>query len=153
MHYAFAHELNKFKILYCMSGHRVAGGFAAERVCTCQVRIHIDWTSDQFLKNYLKNYRLPSKKDNTVGIMKQNHTRHVYFSFSSRSRVENKKSVNKAPTHRYWVGVINLELRGLILLEMCTDWKQIEKHFQEVKILTSHIGNLEYWAHPKKKNH
>lgn len=66
----------------------------------------------------------------------------------SRSRVENE---NKAATNRYWVGVVNLELRGLILLEMCTDWKQIKKHLQQVQILTSYIRNLEYWAHSKKK--
>lgn len=34
---------------------------------------------------------------------------------------------------------------------MCTDWKQIKKHFQQVQILTSHIGNLEYRAYPEKK--
>lgn len=66
----------------------------------------------------------------------------------SRSRVENE---NKAATNRYWVSVVNLELRGLILLEMCTDWEQIKKHLQQVQILTSHIRNLENWADPKKK--
>ena len=41
------------------------------------VRPHIDSTSDQLLKIYL----LPRKKDNIVHTMKQNHTKHIYFSF------------------------------------------------------------------------
>lgn len=60
------------------------GDFAPKRVCTHRTRTHIDSPSDQVLKKII--FLLPSKKkDNMVAIMKQPHTRHVYFSFEKES--------------------------------------------------------------------
>ena len=51
----------------------VAAGFAPGRI-----RLHIDRTSDQVLKIYLS---FTKKNNNIVLMMKQNHTKLVYFSF------------------------------------------------------------------------
>ena len=51
---------------------RVAAGFAP-----WQVHPHINSTSDQVLKIY---FSLTEKKEKIVVMMRQNHTKHVYFS-------------------------------------------------------------------------
>ena len=55
-----------------------AAGFTPWRVHPYQVCPHINSTSNQVLKIYLY---LTDKKDNIVSTVKQNHTKHVYFSF------------------------------------------------------------------------
>jgi hypothetical protein len=72
----------------------VPGGFAPKRDRTHRVRTHIDSTSDQVLKIYLSLIDQKSKKDNIVGIMKQNHTEHVYFSFFSPLKVKANSKQN-----------------------------------------------------------
>ena len=51
----------------------VSAGFAPGRI-----RLHLDRTSDQVLKTYLS---FTKKNNNIVLMMKQNHTKLVYFSF------------------------------------------------------------------------
>ena len=58
-----------------------------------QVRPHIDSTSDQVLKIYLS---LTEKKDNIVCTMKQNHTKHVYFSFFNPLKVTDDLKVESS---------------------------------------------------------
>ena len=65
-----------------MTTYEVAAGFAPWRVCP-----HIDSSSDKVLKIYLS---LTKKKDNIVRPMKQNHTKHVYFSFLNPLKVADK---------------------------------------------------------------
>ena len=63
---------------------RVATGFPPWRVRRHRVRSHIDSTSDQVLKICLS---LTEKEDNIVRMMKQSHTKHVYFSFFNPFKV------------------------------------------------------------------
>ena len=58
--------------------------------------------------------------------------------------------------YRYWVSVVDLELRWFIFPEVSSNWEQIQKHLQQVQVLTGYVGNLKYWANPGKneeKNH
>ena len=67
----------------------VAGGFAPWRV-----RPHIDSTSDQVLKIYLS---LTEKKRQHINIshtMKQNHTKHVYFSYFNPLKVTSELEIH-----------------------------------------------------------
>ena len=57
----------------------VAAGFAP-----WLVRPHIDSTSDQVLKI---SFSLREKKDNIVRTIKQNHTKHIYFSLFNPLKV------------------------------------------------------------------
>ena len=63
----------------------VAAGFAP-----WHVRPHIDSTSDQVLKTYLS---LTEKKKDIVCMMKQNHTKHVYFLFFNPLKVTGKLEI------------------------------------------------------------
>ena len=61
----------------------VAGSFVPKCVQTYHISTQIDLTSNQVLKMYLS---LTVQKDKVVGIMKQSHTKHVYFSFFNSSK-------------------------------------------------------------------
>lgn len=72
------------KLLPCIMVH-VAACFAPWRVHPHRVHPHINSTRDQVLKMYLSPTE--KKTDNIVCTMKQNHPRHVYFSFFNLGKV------------------------------------------------------------------
>ena len=55
--------------------------------------------------------------------------------------------------YRYRVGIIYLKFSGLIVPVGCPGGEQVEKHLQQVHVLSSHIGDLKDGAHPGGTQH
>lgn len=50
--------------------------------------------------------------------------------------------------HRHRVGVIDLELCRLVIVEGGPGGEQVEEHLQQVHVLPSHVGDLKDGTHP-----
>lgn len=68
----------------------IARGFAPKRVPTHRVRTHIDSTVVIKCLNFSFSYR--AKKDYIASKMKQNHIKHVYFSFLNLLKVKTTRN-------------------------------------------------------------
>lgn len=57
--------------------------------------------------------------------------------------------------YRYRVGVIYLKLRRLVISVGGPRGEQVEKHLEQVHVLTSYVGDLKDGAHPvgKRRGH
>ena len=52
------------------------------------------------------------------------------------------------PQYRHRVGVIYLELSGLVVAVGCPGGEQVQEHLEQVYVLSGHIGDLEDGTHP-----
>lgn len=50
--------------------------------------------------------------------------------------------------YRYRVGVVYLKLSGLVVSVGGPGGEQVEKHLEQVHVLSAHIGDLEDGTHP-----
>lgn len=55
--------------------------------------------------------------------------------------------------YRYRVGVVYLKLSRLVIAVGGPGGKQVEKHLQQVHVLSSHIGDLKDGTHPRRTTH
>ena len=54
-------------------------------------------------------------------------------------------------SYRYRVGVVYLELCGLIFTVGRPAGQQVEEHLQQLHVLPRHVGDLEDGAHPARR--
>ena len=91
-----------------------------------RVRPHIDSTSDQVLKFI---FLLPRKNDNIVHAMKQNHTKHFYFSFFNPLKVADELEIENLG----WVHGGELGGGELTMFLCLHNFLELWNHFLEFK--------------------